>query len=177
MSVKKGRSVCDAFCRGCIYFFDYGSGGFPMCEYMIQTGERRPCKAGEGCTVRKKRKYTGKTRAAKMDRPVPDVPKRKQEKIAVDKLDVDMKASEEAGFGVSYGLWRASQPVQNVEKTGIPEGWRVCQYCGKAYKPKSKRLTKYCGAECKELSWNEMKKIKQKAARDEARMKKGGEGV
>ena len=28
-----------------------------------------------------------------------------------------------------------------------------------------KRLTKYCGAECKEESWNEMKKIKQREQR------------
>ena len=165
MSAKNGRSVCDAYCRGCIYCFDYGSGGFVMCEYAIQTGERRPCKAGEGCTVRVKRKYTGKTRAKKLDRPVPDVPKGKQEKIAVDKLEVDMRASEEAGFGVSYGLWRASLPEQEVNTGEIPEGWRVCQYCGKAYKPKQRRLTKYCSPECKEISWNETKKIRQREQR------------
>ena len=34
-------------CKGCIY-----CGRLKDCEYFIKTGARRPCKAGEGCTVK-----------------------------------------------------------------------------------------------------------------------------
>jgi DNA-directed RNA polymerase subunit RPC12/RpoP len=47
----------------------------------------------------------------------------------MDKLSKDMKACEKAGFGVSYGKWKATQPA--VTKKPKEKSGRVCKYCGK----------------------------------------------
>lgn len=36
-------------CRGCFYLSIYSY----CCDYMLLTGQRRPCKPGKGCTVKK----------------------------------------------------------------------------------------------------------------------------
>ena len=62
-----------------------------------------------------------------------------------DKLAQDAAAALAAGM--SYGKWKAMQdPVKIVKK--IPEGWRVCLWCGKAFKPKTRGPQKYCEAVC-----------------------------
>ena len=40
-----------AYCVGCIY--RRGSRGETSCDYILMTGVRRPCPAGEGCTAKK----------------------------------------------------------------------------------------------------------------------------
>lgn len=40
--------TCDAFCRGCKYVSDVAHE--MVCMYMAETGERRGCHAGTGCT-------------------------------------------------------------------------------------------------------------------------------
>ena len=47
--------VCDKYCQKCIYL-THISDGCDACLYYLQTGNRRPCSAGTGCTV----KSTGK---------------------------------------------------------------------------------------------------------------------
>ncbi len=49
-------------CRGCQYFNVLSDGTTKLCEYILQTGRRRPCPPGRGCTV----KETGKKQKAKM---------------------------------------------------------------------------------------------------------------
>lgn len=44
-------SVCTKYCDKCTFrkfFHNY----FRYCDYLLMTGERRPCPAGDGCTVR-----------------------------------------------------------------------------------------------------------------------------
>lgn len=39
-------------CQGCLHFY----GAYKVnrcCNYIFDTGKRRPCKPGEGCTVRR----------------------------------------------------------------------------------------------------------------------------
>lgn len=72
-------------------------------------------------------------------------------KKELDNLDRDMIRCKADGYGCHYGAWKARQerPVVVKPKEGeIPEGWLVCQYCGKAFKPKSKRPQKYCEVYC-----------------------------
>lgn len=64
-----------------------------------------------------------------------------------DQLALDAAAAKAAGL--SYGKWRAMQPPRKVE-TETPEGWCVCQHCGKKYKPKTRRPQKYCNYECQQ---------------------------
>jgi hypothetical protein len=69
-------------------------------------------------------------------------------KKQLDKLSLDMLQCEKDGFGVHYGKWKAMQKPTKIEPKGIPDGWRVCVWCGKAYKPKTKRATLYCEVYC-----------------------------
>lgn len=80
-----------------------------------------------------------------------------------DKLAQDAAAALAAGM--SYGKWKAlhSSPVK-IEKK-IPEGWLVCQYCGKAFKPTTRRPQKYCELACqKQASDERYRKRKAEAA-------------
>lgn len=49
--------------------------------------------------------------------------------------------------GMTYGQYKAMQDPVTVKK-GIPEGWLVCAWCGKQYKPKTKRKQLYCDFVC-----------------------------
>lgn len=43
--------VDNKYCDGCV-FFSGGFEGVRLCNYYLQTGERRPCPAGVGCTAK-----------------------------------------------------------------------------------------------------------------------------
>lgn len=58
MSKKKG--LCDSFCKGCIYNSYGASWETTLCTYYLTTGNRRPCPAGTGCTVKKTGKKVGR---------------------------------------------------------------------------------------------------------------------
>lgn len=48
---KPKEHVVDAYCRGCVYRTkDYG---LQACSFILMTGRRRGCPAGEGCNKRK----------------------------------------------------------------------------------------------------------------------------
>lgn len=50
---EPSTSVCDAHCGGCIHLTEVCWGGLSMaCYYRINTGKKRPCPAGKGCTVK-----------------------------------------------------------------------------------------------------------------------------
>ena len=64
----------------------------------------------------------------------------------MDNLARDAMLAKQAGM--SYGQWKAMQPKQEKNPDEIPDGWLVCAYCGKPFKPKTKRPMKYCEAYC-----------------------------
>ena len=67
--------------------------------------------------------------------------------------------------GMSYGRWKAMQQPVKVEKQ-IPEGWLVCQNCGKAFKPKTKKKQSYCDVNCQKQAYRR-KERQQKKERSE----------
>ena len=72
-------------------------------------------------------------------------------KKELDKLSLDMIECEKAGYGCHYGAWKAAQEnlaKEEKKESEIPEGWLICQCCGKPFKPKTKRAQKYCEANC-----------------------------
>ena len=81
-------------------------------------------------------------------------------KIEVDKIALDNAAALAAGM--SYGKWKAMQEVK-IKPKEIPEGWLVCQHCGKAFKPKTKRPTKYCEVFCQERASQAREKARRAA--------------
>lgn len=74
-----------------------------------------------------------------------------------DKLAQDAAAALAAGM--SYGKWKGLQPPVKIEKE-IPEGWKICEYCGKPYKPTTGRPQKYCEANCTNKAFQERHKQK-----------------
>ena len=66
-----------------------------------------------------------------------------------DKLAEDVKKAIAAGM--SYGKWKATQEPVKPEKT-IPEGWKVCEYCGKPFKPVGGQ--KFCEIYCREQAYS-----------------------
>lgn len=52
---------------------------------------------------------------------------------------------------MTYGRWKAMQEVREPKKTqDVLDGWSVCEWCGKMYKPKTKRPQKYCEPYCQQ---------------------------
>lgn len=62
-------TVCDKFCDKCAFRKKFSCGLY-YCDYFCMTDRRRPCPAGEGCTVRveqkvyRKQKRTPEQKAA-----------------------------------------------------------------------------------------------------------------
>lgn len=82
-------------------------------------------------------------------------------KKQIDKLSLDMIQCKKDGFGVHYGRWKATQKPVEIEEPPLPEGWRVCVWCGNPYKPKTKRPTKYCEVYCQNAAIKERCRLKR----------------
>lgn len=67
----------------------------------------------------------------------------------MDNLTMDMIACEKAGFGVSYGKWKATQPIREIPKVEVVcEYEKACEHCGKIFEVFTKRERKYCSLNC-----------------------------
>lgn len=69
----------------------------------------------------------------------------------MDKLAINAMLAKQAGM--SYGKWKAMQPI--IEKPEVPDGWKRCEYCGKGFKPVSRK--RFCDVHCRERAYNERK--------------------
>lgn len=59
--------------------------------------------------------------------------------------------------GMSYGKWKALQPVVVPVKKEIPEGMKECPHCGKAFK--GRKNQRFCNPECT-AQYNNIKRRK-----------------
>ena len=65
-------SVCTKYCDKCFFLKNFGGGenGLRYCDFLCMTNKRRPCPAGDGCTVfvtrreHEKKERTAEERAA-----------------------------------------------------------------------------------------------------------------
>lgn len=55
--------------------------------------------------------------------------------------------------GMTYGKWKALQPIVKVEEKPIPEGWRKCEHCGKPFKKKHGQ--RFCDIYCREQAYKQ----------------------
>ena len=76
---------------------------------------------------------------------------------AMDNLARDMVLAKQAGM--SYGKWKALQPIAPAKKKDIPEVLSTCEWCGKPFAAKKNK--RFCGSSCSDKAWY-------------ARSKKGG---
>lgn len=75
----------------------------------------------------------------------------------MDKLSRDMIQCKKDGFGVRYGAWKATQPKQESQEQELPDGWKLCEYCGKPFK-KHKGM-RYCDIECRTRAYEARAKV------------------
>lgn len=70
----------------------------------------------------------------------------------MDNLTMEMRICERAGFGCSYGKWKATQPIKEkpIEKTS------ACQWCG-APITEIKNSKRFCNYECSNAAWKAQK--------------------
>ena len=99
-------------------------------------------------------------------------------KKKLDKLSLDMIECEKAGYGCHYGAWKAAQGYKPIEKkTGVPDGWLVCQYCGKPFKPKTRRPQKFCEPNCQSQAYLDANRHKSANYMKEYRERKRSEAL
>ena len=66
--------VCTKYCEPCVYRKTFINKSIPYCDYLCMVGNRRPCPAGDGCTVRaarrgyRKRALTEEEKAQRAER-------------------------------------------------------------------------------------------------------------
>ena len=51
--------------------------------------------------------------------------------------------------GMTYGKWKALQPVLPPEEKPLPEGWKKCEECGKPFKARG-GVQRFCELGCRE---------------------------
>lgn len=90
-------------------------------------------------------------------------------KKQLDKLSLDMIECEKAGYGVSYGRWKATQkPVKIVPKSS-PDDWKTCPRCGQVFKPTHNQI--YCDFVCQREAQRERDREKHNEYQREWRAK------
>lgn len=81
-----------------------------------------------------------------------------------DKLAQDAAAALAAGM--SYGKRKAihgdTKPEPEVQEL-VPQGWLICQYCGKPFKPRSYRPQKFCEPYCQNEAYKEKVRERKRA--------------
>ena len=76
----------------------------------------------------------------------------------MDNLTREMRLCERAGFGVSYGKWKATQPIKEMPKK---QEARTCLYCGKPIINCKRDLgRRYCDNDCSAAAYK--KRTQQK---------------
>ena len=79
---------------------------------------------------------------------------------AVDRLAMNAMLAKQAGM--SYGKWKALQPIVAVEQNAVPKGWQKCEECGVAFPPRGKK--RFCDSVCRRTSYEKNRLDKKKMA-------------
>ena len=74
-----------------------------------------------------------------------------------DRLAIEASMAKAAKM--SYGRWKALQIPQKIAQKGIPDGWRLCEFCGKPFKRNHGQ--RFCEMDCRNKAYaDKEKKIK-----------------
>jgi hypothetical protein len=89
----------------------------------------------------------------------------------MDRLARNAMLAKQAGM--SYGKWKAMQPIVEVKEKPMPEGYRKCEYCGEPF-PK-KQGKRFCHDECRREAYRPRENAIQREyqRRRIARLKEG----
>ena len=67
------------------------------------------------------------------------------------------EATQAKASGLSYGQWKALQPRQESKTEELPEGWKRCEHCGKAFK--RFRQKRFCDLDCRAQAYEARAKV------------------
>ena len=81
-----------------------------------------------------------------------------ERRMIMDRLARNAMLAKQAGM--SYGQWKALQPIVTVEKQKIPEGWKTCKHCGKPFKPIQGK--QFCDIYCRQKAYTARQREIQK---------------
>jgi hypothetical protein len=68
----------------------------------------------------------------------------------MDRLARNAMLAKQANM--SYGKWKAMQPIVPIEKKNLPDGRKECPVCGRHFKPQKKQQ-KYCEPGCRNSAY------------------------
>ena len=156
--------VCDKYCKGCVYFSQV-NGTIHYCAFYLDTGIRRPCPAGKGCTVKTRKKVRSMKQV--IDDQTTSYLARLERLSKEDKtqLGQEMTECEKAGYGVHYGAWKATQPVKEIVKVE-DKSLKVCPWCGEKFVPRAKN-SKYCCVDHQTYAYLKRKRDRLRKAAEE----------
>ena len=85
----------------------------------------------------------------------------------MDNLAREMILCEKAGFGVSYGKWKATQPIKEVKKPiEVVEhkysAIKICLNCGKEFTVFTRHNRKHCSYDCRLAYAEKLKRERRK---------------
>ena len=86
--------------------------------------------------------------------------------MAKKKLDKLTRENMQAlAAGMSYGKWKAMQPVVPVKPKKPPEIYKefTCEVCGNKIVRMDGRTQKYCGARCRYMAYEKARREKKLA--------------
>ena len=88
----------------------------------------------------------------------------------MDRLSRNAMLARQAGM--SYGKWKALQPIVPIVKKKIPDGWKECEGCGKVFKPGDPRQ-RFCDIGCRnEAYYQRRRELLKEYAKKKYREKK-----
>lgn len=128
------NGLCDNYCKDCVYRQALTNGFCIVCNYLLDTGKRRPCPAGEGCTV----KIKGKRGRCWDDESI----------IQWEKAMARLKAESRN---------EKKERMREVRKQMLFDRMRTlsCAECGKEFKTDHPRKI-YCSVQCKNRAKSRM---------------------
>ena len=77
----------------------------------------------------------------------------RKKKKEPDRLSIESAMATAAGM--TYGKWKALQTPQKITRK-IPDGWRLCEFCGKPFKKNGAQ--RFCEIGCRNLAYKEKEK-------------------
>jgi predicted nucleic acid-binding Zn ribbon protein len=160
---RERPSVCDRFCDGCV-FMAWANGNLRVCEYFFCTGQRRPCPAGTGCTVKQKGKKKTNWRY-EADRTWEIKKKREKESVVYHRacptcgtaFDTTVKNKVYCCKKCKDKAYRDGHIVMKVHH-------KVCKLCGQAFDTTDPKQV-FCGPVCRSRSYNRAYRQRQKEAK------------
>ena len=94
-------------------------------------------------------------------------------KKEMDKLSREV--AQALACGMSYGKWKAKQEPVKIVKQEYPADWRLCEHCGKPFKPVQGK--RFCDIYCRDRAYRKKQNEIMREYMRKYRTRKEEEGI